>query len=194
MYGARPQRVKPLQMRPGGIPLVGRKVISGVSRVLLHHHPVAGDLGDDGCRGYRQAGLVPPDNGLVRDSALRQWYGIDENEARGLRERLYCQQHSLPGGCDYPQGVHLCGGYDARRPGHIRLPDVPKEALSPSWGELLAVPDVGQPRRAEAGWDDGRPGHHRPCQRPASGLIYAGNEPITPVMKGRFFGEGGRRR
>ena len=72
MNGAGPQALEMLQVGLGMVALVSGKTVPWISQVLLFHHPVPCDLGDDGGGRDGEATLVSLDYGLEGHSAPRQ--------------------------------------------------------------------------------------------------------------------------
>jgi len=163
---------------------IGLPTITRVTGCQTAHDPIARDLGNDRGRGDREAERVALDHGLHGAGNRRCNSSVDERGIRAYRQHRHGARHRQQSRTQDVKAVYF---------GHARRadPDTGGTAIGASPERLIAdftllpgqhlriIKLAAQHFRKAAGLEDHRSGHHRPGERPASGLVDAAHQPVT---------------
>ena len=189
MHRGRSVEGQQTEMLRRGISLVHVKIILRMASMEIVHQSIPTDLRHDGGRRDRDRQAVPLDDRPLGQRDLGQVDGIEQQEVRRQAKRLERAVHRQAGGVQDVQRIDL---------GRARVADAhsegaPENGIKQSFaldiGEELGVVQSGQ--RESAREDDGGGGNGA-GQRPAPGLIEAGDPPV-PATTRLCFEEVGRR-
>ena len=166
-------RLQRRQMRRRRIPLVRSQSILGPDGIQRAHGLVAGRLGKDGSSGYRGLGRITLDDGARRVAQAGAAIAVDQHLDRRQRQPVYGALHREHGCVEDVEPIDFLDIGLRDSPRQRPLPDQRCEALACCLAELLGIIQAGNRPR---GVEDHRRGHHRPAQRPATGLVHPAHQ------------------
>ena len=157
------------EMQFGAVALVLAEAILGKLRAEVTHHPVARDLGDDTGRGDRKADAIAIDDGGLGQGKGNDGQAVDQNVLWWIGQGFERDPHGPVGGAQDIDSIDLKMVDHANGPDNFGVTDQLIVNLLAQFGrELFGVLQFSMPKLLRQNRDRR---HHRPGQRPASGLI-----------------------
>ena len=164
-----------------------------IERVLLvqgQHHAVAGNFGNDGGGGDREAEGIALDDGTLRQRYGWQAHGIQQKRLWGRREAGDGFAHGVFRSLQNILCVDQFDGAGADGDGDGALHDGIVERIASLRRELFGVAHTGKARQSFLiQWerkDDGGC-HYRPGKTAATRFIHASDKAIALLEQGHFF-------
>ena len=170
---AGPEPVQRLEMLRHGIALV---VLEAVARAIQRqraHQAVARHLGDDRGRRDRHHHAVAADHRVAVAGGVDPVAAIDEHVLRHLRQRTHRARQRPQRGAQDIVAIDPRRRGKGDREGRGRA-DLLEQFLAALGGQPLGIVEA---LRNALGIEHHGGGHHRPGQRPAPGLVAAGDRP-----------------
>jgi hypothetical protein len=178
---------KPLKVHVSSVSLVLRKAVLGIQVVHFAHDPIASHFRNNTRRRDTETLCVALDYGGLGKRKRMHWETVDEDMVRLNLERSDRSPHSLVRCAQDVEKVDIGMLNYAYSPKNVSsIGEFAIDRFAMRFGERLRIAKrfvtetLGQNYRA---------GHHRPCERTASGLVDSSNDLDAALAQLSFVSE-----